>query len=255
MDKHEEFLEECHAEIRNMSDNQNLNQLTKSWMNAANKEKYSYHFQWLGRPIIQYPQDIVALQEIIWSTQPDLIIETGIAHGGSLILSASILALLDLFDSERGLHGAPSRRVVGVDIDIRTHNKDAILKHPLSSRIELIEGSSVNSAIISKIQNIAEGYKKVMVILDSNHTHDHVLEELRLYSAFVSKNCYMVVFDTVVEFLDNDSFEDRPWDVGNNPWTAVQSFLSETQDYVVDKDLENKLQITVAPGGFLKRIK
>jgi cephalosporin hydroxylase len=255
MDKHEEFLEECHAEIRHMAANENLNQLTKSWMNAANKEKYSYHFQWLGRPIIQYPQDIVALQEIIWLTQPDLIIETGIAHGGSLILSASILALLDLFDSERGISGALPRRVVGVDIDIRTHNKDAILKHPLSTRIELIEGSSVDSAIISKIQNISEGYKKVMVILDSNHTHDHVLEELRLYSGFVSKNCYMVVFDTVVEFLDNDSFKDRPWDVGNNPWTAVQGFLTETQDFLVDDHMENKLQITVAPGGFLKRVK
>ena len=254
MDKHEEFLEECHAEIHNMGTNEKLNQLTRSWMNTANKEKYSYHFQWLGRPIIQYPQDIVALQEIIWSTQPDLIIETGIAHGGSLILSASILALLDLFDSEKGIPSALPRRVVGVDIDIRTHNKEAILKHPLNTRIELIEGSSIDSAIISKIQNIAQGYKKVMVILDSNHTHEHVLEELRLYSGLVSKHCYMVVFDTVVEFLDNDSFADRPWDIGNNPWTAVQSFLRETQDFVVDKDMENKLQITVAPGGFLKRV-
>jgi cephalosporin hydroxylase len=255
MDKHEEFLDECHAEIRSMGANKNFNQLTRTWMSAANKEKYSYHFQWLGRPIIQYPQDIVALQEIIWSTQPDLIIETGIAHGGSLILSASILSLLDLFESESGVPGVIPRKVVGIDIDIRSHNKEAILKHPLSSRIELIEGSSVDSAIISKIQNIAEGYKNVMVILDSNHTHDHVLKELQLYSDFVSKNCYLVVFDTVVEFLDNYSFEDRPWDVGNNPWTAVQSFLSQTQEFEVDTKLENKLQITVAPGGFLKKIK
>jgi cephalosporin hydroxylase len=255
MDKHEEFLEECHTEIRNMGANVSLNQLTRSWISAANKEKYSYHFQWLGRPIIQYPQDIVALQEIIWSTQPDLIIETGIAHGGSLILSASILSLLDLFDSERGVPRAIPRKVVGVDIDIRSHNKDAILNHPLSSKIELIEGSSVSSAIISKIQKMTESYNRVMVILDSNHTHDHVLQELQLYSDFVSKNCYLIVFDTVVEFLDKDSFEDRPWDIGNNPWTAVQSFLGETQDFVVDKEIENKLQITVAPGGFLKKIK
>jgi cephalosporin hydroxylase len=237
-----------------MGENKDLNSMTRAWIDAANKEKYSYHFQWLGRPIIQYPQDIVALQEIIWSTQPDLVIETGIAHGGSLILNASLLALLDLFDAEKGLVAERPRKVLGIDIDIRSHNKEAILKHPLSSRIELIEGSSVDPAVVAQVQKFATGYKKIMVILDSNHTHDHVFNELQLYSEFVTKDCYLIVFDTVVEFLDENSFEDRPWAVGNNPWTAVQSFLVGSKKFSVDKEIENKLQITVAPGGFLKRV-
>jgi len=165
-----------------------------------------------------------------------------------------LLALLDLFDAEKGLVAERPRKVLGIDIDIRSHNKEAILKHPLSSRIELIEGSSVDPAVVAQVQKFATGYKKIMVILDSNHTHDHVFNELQLYSEFVTKDCYLIVFDTVVEFLDENSFEDRPWAVGNNPWTAVQSFLVGSKKFSVDKEIENKLQITVAPGGFLKRV-
>lgn len=250
----ETFRLECESEIESMSNNAELTTLTNSWINLANRLKYSYHFEWLGRPIIQYPQDVMAIQEIIWQTKPDLIIETGIAHGGSLILTSSLLALLDLFDHESGLERAKPRKVIGVDIDIRAHNRDSIQNHPLNSRIILLEGSSTDMEIVDQIKILAEGHKKVMVILDSNHTHEHVQKEMEIYNAFVTSGCYLIVFDTIVEFLKADSFENRPWGIGNNPWTAVKDFLTKNNDFVIDKRIENKLQITVSPDGFLRRI-
>ncbi len=206
--------------------------------------KYSYNFTWLGRPIIQLPQDIVAIQEIIWTTRPDVVIETGVAHGGSLILSASILELL-------GGDG----QVIGIDVDIREHNRVEIEKHPLSKRITLIEGSSVDGQVIDQVQKIINGKQSVMVTLDSNHTHEHVLEELRLYSPMVTRGCYLVVLDTVVEDMTDDSFPDRPWGVGNNPKTAVREFLRENDRFEIDKELENRLLMTVAPDGYLQCLK
>lgn len=239
-----EFEERNRKFIAQMAEDANLREAASRLFNAANAYEYSYHFTWMGRPIIQYPQDIVAIQEIIWAVKPDLIIETGIAHGGSLVLSASILELI-------GGEG----QVVGIDIDIRPHNRKAIEEHPMYKRITLLEGSSISEDIASQVRALAEGKKSVMVFLDSNHTHDHVLTELELYSPLVTKGSYLVVFDTVVEDLPAGSFPNRPWDKGNNPKTAVWEFLKKNDRFVMDKELENKLLLTVAPDGFLKCVK
>ena len=219
--------------------------------------KYSYHFSCLGRPIIQFPQDMVAVQELIWDVKPDLIIETGVAHGGSLVLSASMLALLDYCESiqtGRALHHNQTRRkVIGIDIDIRSHNRIAIESHPLSHLITLIQGSSIDSAIVSKVKDIAAGYKKILVFLDSNHTHSHVLEELRSYAPLVSAESYCVVFDTVIENMPENAFPDRGWGRGNNPLTAIHEFLNESDDFEIDSAISDRLVLSVAPSGFLRK--
>lgn len=231
----------------------------QSFMRTSIRSMYSYNFSALGRPIIQYPQDMVALQELIWQIKPDLIIETGIAHGGSLILSASMLALLDYCDAvESGKVLDPKatrRRVLGIDIDIRAHNRAAIEAHPMTHRIDMIQGSSIAPEIIAHVHKAATGFERVMVILDSNHTHAHVLAELEAYAPLVSPGSYCVVFDTVIEDLPAGSFPDRPWDVGNNPRTAVREFLAHNNEFTVDADIEAKLLITVAPGGYLCRVR
>ncbi|MBN4051223.1 cephalosporin hydroxylase family protein [bacterium AH-315-M05] len=229
--------------INKMSDDHTLRDLSIKWFIDANQYEYSYHFRWLGLPIIQYPQDMIALQEIIWNLKPDLIIETGIARGGSIIFYASLLEL-----TGKG-------EVLGIDIDIREHNRKEIEKHPMYKRITMIEGSSVSENIITQVKNIAKNKKQILVILDSNHTHAHVLEELKLYSQFVTKKSYLVVFDTIIEDLPENSFPDRPWGKGNNPKTAVWEFLKGTDEFIIDRDIVNKLLITVAPDGYLKRIK
>ena len=232
--------------------------------------KYSYNFSCLGRPIIQYPQDMVAIQELIWQIKPDLIIETGIAHGGSLIMSASLLALLDYSDAvEAGQMLDPKasrRRVLGLDIDIRTHNQAAIDAHPLAHKIGMIQGSSVAPEIITQVSEYAKGYDRILIILDSNHTHDHVLAEMEAYAPLTSKGSYCIVFDTIVEDLPADMFPDRPWGKGNNPKTAVWEYLKRLQNqgrkaidgdplnFEIDKMIENKLLITVAPDGYLRRV-
>jgi cephalosporin hydroxylase len=207
-------------------------------------KKYVYNFSWLGRPIIQSPQDIVALQEIIWEVKPDLIIETGIAHGGSLMFWASMLEAI-------GGDG----RVVGIDIEIREHNRRSIEDHPMFKRIELIEGSSISDEVAQKVRQIAAGRAKIMVVLDSDHTHRHVKKELEIYSPLVSVGSYLIAFDTFIEDLPPDFFPDRAYNVGNNPKTAVAEFLETNDDFEVDKSIENKLLVTQAPGGYLKRIK
>jgi cephalosporin hydroxylase len=245
-------------------------QSSQVFMLESIKKSYSYNFTSLGRPIIQYPQDMVAMQELIWAVKPDLIVETGIAHGGSLILNASMLAILDYCDAvESGavLNPKASRRkVLGIDIDIRQHNRAAIEAHPMSHMIHMIQGSSINNDIIAQVHDFASPYKKVLVCLDSNHTHDHVLEELRAYAPLTSAGSYCVVFDTVVEDLPPGMYPDRPWDVGNNPKTAVFSYLKELSQSTIsakdqarlmleiDKSIDQKLLISVAPDGYLKRI-
>ena len=222
-------------------------------------DKYSYKFHWLSRKIIQYPQDIVAMQELIWRVKPDLIIETGIAHGGSLIFSASILSLLDIceavkaetvFDPHR-----TTRKVIGIDIEIRPNNREAIEKHPMGHRIEMIEGSSIDPGIISLVKDKAKNHERILVCLDSNHTHDHVLAELEAYAPLVSPGSYCVVFDTIIEDMSEGSFPDRPWDKGNNPKTAVWEYLESHPEFEIDKSIEHKLLITVAPDGYLRRVK
>lgn len=233
--------------------------LTRAWMNFAQAGKYSYQFDWLGRPIIQYPQDIVAMQELIWTVRPDLIIETGIAHGGSLIFSASMLAMLDLCDAiEKGEDSISpklsKRKVLGIDIDIRAHNRAAIEAHPLFSRIQMIQGSSIDPAIVGQVREVARNYQRILVCLDSNHTHDHVLAELEAYAPLTSVGSYCVVFDTVVEDMPESMFPDRPWGSGNNPKTAVWKYLETHPEFAIDRRLDQKLQISVAPDGFLQRI-
>jgi cephalosporin hydroxylase len=226
-----------------------LKRTSRAWQRQVSKYNYIYNFSWLGRPIIQLPQDIVALQELIWSVQPDLIIETGIAHGGSLILSASMLEL------NAACGGPPNGAVLGVDIDIRAHNRKAIEGHPLFKRISMIEGSSVAPEIVKQVRSRIVGKHRVMVFLDSNHTHDHVLAELKTYAPLVSVGSYCVVFDTAIEEMPAEMFPDRPWGPGNNPKTAVQEFLKTSDRFVIDEQYNNKLLITVAPEGYLRCIK
>ena len=242
------FENEVRERIAKFPDNVELNKTTKSFLNSTIECQYSYNFSWLGRPIIQYPQDIVAMQELIWSLQPDLIIETGIAHGGSLIFSASILELNAICG------GCQDAEVLGIDIDIREHNRKAIESHAVFKRISMIQGSSIAPEIIEQVKAKAEGKQKILVLLDSNHTHDHVLAELEAYAALTSIGSYCVVFDTVVEDLPDEMFNDRPWGVGNNPKTAVWEYLKTHPEFEIDKSIQHKLLITVAPDGYLKRV-
>ena len=251
------FEKEKKYRLANNSVDSGLRRAAAGFMRESIRAQYSYNFRVLGRPVIQYPQDIVAIQELIWQIKPDLIIETGIAHGGSLILSASMLALLDYCDAvENGEMLDPKatkRRVLGIDIDIRAHNRAAIVAHPMAHRIDMIQGSSIAPEVIAQVQAQAAGYERVVVILDSNHTHAHVLAELQAYAPLVSKGSYCVVFDTVIEDLPAGMYPDRPWDVGNNPKTAVREYLTQNPNFEVDEDMEAKLLITVAPGGYLRR--
>jgi cephalosporin hydroxylase len=241
-----------------MKADDSLKNKTIDWFCDAAKYKYSYNFEWQGRPIIQYPQDIMAMQELIWKIKPDLIIETGIAHGGSLIFSASMLALLDMVDAiDEGMTLDPKasrRKVLGIDIDIRKHNLEAIEGHPMASRIQMIEGSSVEQTIVGQVLEVAKNYSKILICLDSNHTHEHVLAELRAYAPLTSVGSYCVVFDSVIQDMPNDMFLDRAWGVGNNPKTAVWEYLKSHPEFEIDKSIQDKLLITVAPDGYLKRL-
>ena len=224
----------------------------KSFLLRTIQDRYSYEFEWLSRPIIQYPQDIVAFQELVSSVKPELIIETGIAHGGSLVLSASLLCLLDVME---GVDPRQSKRkVIGVDIDIRPHNREALENHPLRFKMELIEGSSIDPSVVNSIHSRADDYQSVLVSLDSNHTHEHVLGELNAYADLVTLGSYCIVFDTVIENLPSGLYVDRPWDVGDNPMTAARLWLKDHPEFVVDQAIDSKLQISVAPEGYLKRI-
>ncbi|MBE2205440.1 MAG: cephalosporin hydroxylase family protein [Chthoniobacterales bacterium] len=259
MDKNQEFRNEVARNIQGLMGDAAVQNCSLDWIQKVASHKYCYNFSWLGRPIIQFPQDLVAMQELIWHVKPDLIIETGIAHGGSLILSSSILALLDLCDAiERGESIDPRvsrRRVLGIDIDIRAHNRAAIEAHPMSSRIQMLQGSSISPEMIGEVRSIAAGHERILVCLDSNHTHDHVLAELQGYAPLTSPGSYCVVLDTAIEDMPPEFFPDRPWGPGNSPMTAVQEFLRQTGDFVIDEAVHGKLLITAAPSGFLKRIK
>ena len=236
------FYEERTARIRSYSQNGKLKAAADQFNRESNRSQYSYNFSWMGRPIIQYPQDMIAMQEIIWELKPDLIIETGIAHGGSLIFYASLLELIG------------KGEVLGIDIDIRKHNRNEIESHPMFKRIRMLEGSSLSKEIVEQAAEVAKDKKTVLVSLDSNHTHDHVLQELHLYAPFVTKNSWLVVFDTIVEYMPDNYLPGRPWKKGDNPKTAVDAFLKINPDFEIQQDMDNKLLISVAPGGYLKRI-
>ncbi len=265
-----DFQKEVVERIAAIKADKQLCEAAAVFMQASIIPQYSYNFFWQGRPIIQYPQDIMEVQELIWQIKPDLIIETGIAHGGSIIMSASMLALLDYCDAvEAGTALDPRatrRRVLGIDIDIRAHNRAAIEAHPMSHRIEMIQGSSTAPGIIAQVYRIAKGYNKVLLFLDSNHTHEHVLAELEAYAPLTSKGSYCCVFDTIIEDLPDELSADRPWGKGNNPKTAVWEYLRRLEEegrtgadgtplvFEINRAIENKLLITVAPDGYLKRL-
>jgi cephalosporin hydroxylase len=240
----DEFEKVKKENIGRMGRDEDLRELTHRWFIESCKHRYSYNFKWMGRPIIQYPQDILAMHEIIWEVKPQLIIETGIAHGGSLVFYASMLELI-------GNGG----KALGIDIDIRPHNRTAIEQHPMFKNIEMIEGSSVNPAVVERVYDFAKGKGPVLVTLDSNHTRQHVASELELYSPLVTRDSYLVVFDTVVEDMPDDFFQERPWGQGNNPKTAVRQFLKNNDRFVADEEFEAKLLITVAPEGYLRCVK
>jgi cephalosporin hydroxylase len=238
------FLEEVAANVERLKGATELKARSRDWLRDVADYRYSYNFTWLGRPIIQVAQDIVAMQELVWRIRPELVVETGVAHGGSLIFYASMLELL-----------GGGGRVLGIDIDIRAHNRLEIERHPMARRIDLLEGSSIAPEVVREVQARAEGHGPVLVVLDSNHTHDHVLQELRAYAPLVSVGSYVVVFDTAIEDLPADRIKDRPWGPGNSPKTAVASFLAEDSRFEVDDAIDAKLLISVAPGGYLKRVR
>ena len=236
------FMVEVQGNIERLRGAAEVQERSRQWVRDVGPLRYAYNFSWMGRPIIQLPQDIVAMQELIWQIKPALIVETGVAHGGSLIFYASMLELL-------GQGG----RVIGVDIDIRAHNRAAIVDHPMSKRIELIQGSSIDPSIVDEVHRRAAGASPVLVVLDSNHTHDHVLHELLAYQDLVTAGSYLVVFDTAIEALPADAFPDRPWGPGNSPASAVRVFLESHPDFEPDADIDAKLLISVAPVGYLRR--
>lgn len=266
----EAFERQSREEVERLGASDALRALTRSWFLEANRMKYSYHFHALGRPVIQYPQDMVAIQELIWAVRPTLVVETGIAHGGSLVLSAAMLALLDYADAVQAGRPldplAPGRRVVGVDIDIRGHNRAAIEAHPMAHKIHMVQGSSVDAAVVAQVRGHVREDDRVLVLLDSNHTHAHVLAELQAYAPLTSPGSYCVVFDTVIDDMPQGSFPDRPWDVGDNPRTAVRDYLArlaaepgpaadgQALRFEVDHAIEHRLLVTVAPGGYLRRV-
>ena len=254
----EEFQLERSRRQEALSADAAFQEMSQDWVCESMRRRYVYGFDWLGRPIIQYPQDVLAMQELIWSVRPDLIIETGIAHGGSLIFSASMLALLDLADATKA--GRPldptrsNRQVVGIDIDVRAHNRVAIESHPMARRIRMISGSSTAPEVISEVRGIATHYDRILIFLDSNHTHQHVLAELEAYAPLTTVGSYCVVFDTFVDAMPADLFPDRPWGPADNPKTAVREYLKTHPEFQIDKTIEYNLMITAAPDGYLKRI-
>lgn len=243
------FDDEINERLQANIKDQPLQIAAQAFMNASVKAQYSYNFSWMGRPIIQYPQDILAMQQLIWQVQPDLIIETGIAHGGSLIFSASMLEL------NAACGGPKDAEVMAVDIDIRAHNRAAIEAHPMSRRITMIQGSSVAPEIVEQVRAKTLGRQRVMISLDSNHTHAHVLAELQAYAPMTSVGSYCVVFDTVIEDQPAQAYPDRPWGPGDNPKTAVWAYLKEHPEFQIDRQIDHKLMISVAPDGYLKRVR
>jgi len=258
MNPHEKFKQEVAENIKGLSQDHDVQALSRIWVREISRHKWAYNFRWLGRPAIQFPNDAWVMQELIWEVKPDLIIETGIAHGGSLILSASMLALLDMCEAiESGAVLDPKkskRMVLGLDIDIRQHNREAIEAHPMSSRIQMIQGSSIAPEVIEQVKAVAKNHQRVLICLDSSHTHHHVLAELEAYAPLTSVGSYCVVFDTLVQDMPKEMFADRPWGPGDNPKTAVWEYLKTHPEFEIDKSIDHKLLISVAPDGYLKRV-
>ncbi len=258
MDPAEQFKQEVKNNIEGLSGDRDLQTRSRDWTREVARHNWSYNFRWMGRPAIQFPNDAWAMQELIWEVKPDLIIESGIAHGGSLVCYASMLAMLDVAEAVESAGSMDprktKRKVLGLDIDIRAHNREAIEKHPMRPWIQMIQGSSISPEVVSEVHEIAKSYRRILVSLDSNHTHDHVLSELKAYAPLVSKGSYCAVFDTIVEDMPAELSAARPWGPGNNPKTAVWEYLKSHPEFEIDKSIQHKLLITVAPDGYLRRI-
>ena len=247
-DAAEQFRNQVRENVAALGEDRDVQGLSRIWSRETNRNRYTYNFTWLGRPVIQYPQDLVAMQEIIFQVQPDLIVETGVAHGGSLIFSASMLEL------NAACGGPKDAQVLGIDIEIRPHNRLAIEQHPMAHRVSMLEGSSTAPQIVARVRKLARAKTRVLVCLDSNHTHAHVLAELEAYAPLTSVGSYCVVFDTLIEDMPADMFADRAWGPGNSPKTAVSEYLRTHPEFEIDRSIQHKLLITVAPDGYLKRI-
>lgn len=254
MNDQKKFEQDSINSIQLMSKDEELKQISRDWIQKSGPYKYAYNWKWLGLPIIQLPPDILLTQEIIWDVAPTVIIETGIARGGSTVFNASQLALLDICEAGKCVPAQSKRRFIGIDIDIRSHNRRAIEAHPLSALITLYEGSSVDPGTIHYLRSVIREDDKVLVILDSNHTHDHVAEELRLYSELVSIDSFLIVHDTGIEFAEENFFSDRDWGKGNNPLTALREFLSGNKNFEIAQSEGDKLLITSSPQGYIRRV-
>ncbi|MAI66137.1 MAG: cephalosporin hydroxylase [Alteromonas sp.] len=238
-----EFNQAVEKNIEQLGQSKEMQDLGVEFLRKTAEFSYSYNFTWMGVPVIQFPQDLIAMQELIWRIKPDVIVETGVARGGSIIFYASMMEMM----------GIDNGQVIGIDIDIREHNREVIQKHPMYKRIQLIEGSSVDSNVVEQVKSLISNKKNVMICLDSMHTEEHVLQELHNYSDFVTNGSYLVVFDTSIDDMPEDFFEDRPWGHNDNPKTAIDKFLQNNRDFEIDRAVCNKLLVTVARAGFLKR--
>ncbi len=237
-----QFNEEKKENIKKAYDNPELHKSALDFITKSDQHNYAYNWTWLDMPIIQMPEDIMLVQEIIWETKPDIIIETGIAWGGSVVLYASILELIG------------KGQVLAIDKVLPQHNIDAIMKYNFSSRIKLFEGSSIDESIVNAIRDIIKPTDKVMVLLDSNHTHAHVYEELKIWESFVTSGQYLVISDTIVEEIPEQTHRSRSWGHGDNPMTALNQFLSENNKFTRENDYNHKAICSFTRNGYLKRI-
>ena len=240
--------------LENVQDSKELHDMATNFHSITAPLKYAYNFDWFGRPIIQLPQDIVMMQDIIWKLKPELIIETGVARGGSLILYSSLLHLIDIANKKMKIESAVESEVWGIDIKVHDENKEAIAAHPFSDKIKIFEKSSTDLDLVDDIKEKSRHFESILVILDSDHTASHVSKELELYAPLVTVGSYCVVFDSTIEDMPADQFLDRDWGPGNSPRTAANEFVSKNPNYQVDKDIDKKLLITAAAGGFVKRL-
>ena len=222
-------------------DTKQLEEVGLRWTKVAQENRLAYEIDWLGVPVIQTPEDLILMQELVFDVQPDFIIEIGIAHGGGLIYYASLMEVLN------------KGKVIGVDVEIRPHNKKVIEVHPLFKRIELIQRDSVSDETIRELRKVVPKNSRVIVCLDSDHTKAHVLRELELYQEFVAPGCYIVVFDTNTSKLAELGACDKKY-IGNGPKEAVDEFLKERADFEIDKKY-NKLYVSTSIDGYLRRIK
>lgn len=250
----DDFQRECDVNIAAMGGDHELARLSREWIARSARHKYVYNWRWCGLPIIQLPPDVLVTQEIVWDVRPDVIIETGVARGGSLTFSASLLAMLDAAEATGRTPATTTRRVIGIDIEIRPHNRQTLESHPFAKMIQLVEGSSVAPEIVAKIRDCVRPGERVLVILDSNHTHDHVLAELDAYAGLVTSGSYCIVQDTGIETAAPGSFPDRSWGPGNSPLSAIAAWLPGHAEFVVDSAIDHKLQISSSPGGYLRRV-